>query len=140
MVSCPHDHDPPSDASIVHSHCPVPPQGSIMSCHLDRGPPPPPSDANTIECIFMSHYCGKLLGSVFSHLAQGHFGMQKRTFWFEDDCSTPLSHSRHLKTKSRKCPSSSAADWTLNNSVPYEEKSIRPQTMQLHPHTLLPCP
>ena len=36
MVSCPHDHDPPSDASIVHSHCPVPPQGSIMSCHLDR--------------------------------------------------------------------------------------------------------
>ena len=35
MVSCPHDHDPPSDASIVHSHCPVPPQGSIMSCHLD---------------------------------------------------------------------------------------------------------
>ena len=41
MVSCPYDHDPPSDASIVHSHCPVPPQGSIMSCHLDRGPPPP---------------------------------------------------------------------------------------------------
>ena len=67
MVSCPHDHDPPSDASIVHSHCPVPPQGSIMSCHLDRDPP----DIMKY-CILVSHCVwGMWTFAVFSFSSWG---------------------------------------------------------------------
>ncbi|XP_035039250.1 alpha-tubulin N-acetyltransferase 1 isoform X2 [Hippoglossus stenolepis] len=45
-----HHQDPPSrsDATIVHNHDPLPPSGSTISCHLDRGPPPL-SDANKIQ-------------------------------------------------------------------------------------------
>ena len=50
MVSSQKDHDPPSrsDATIVHSHCPLLPFRSIISCHLDRRPAPL-SDTNTIK-------------------------------------------------------------------------------------------
>ncbi|XP_053268151.1 uncharacterized protein LOC128425544 [Pleuronectes platessa] len=69
-------------STIVHSHCPLPPSGSIINCYLGRGRPPL-SDANTIQNtpnwihqtkqIKLSQKCIKIPNHNFIPLAEHSF-------------------------------------------------------------------